>query len=40
MAAMNRRLRELLHWLIAIAAVLQLLSCVFMGASYMPAVPF
>jgi cytochrome b561 len=33
-------LKRLLHWAIAIAVVLQLFSCIFLGQSYMPAVPF
>jgi len=33
-------LKQLIHWLIAIAVVLQLFSCVFMGQSFMPAQPF
>ena len=33
-------LKQLIHWLIAVAVVLQLFSCVFMGQSFMPAQPF
>lgn len=33
-------MKQLIHWLIAIAVVLHLFSCVFLGQSYMPAVPF
>lgn len=33
-------LKQLIHWIIAIAVVLQLFSCVFLGQSYMPAQPF
>lgn len=33
-------LKQLIHWLIAIAVVLQLFSCVFLGQSHMPAQPF
>lgn len=33
-------LKQLIHWLIVIAVVLQLFSCVFLGQSFMPAQPF
>jgi cytochrome b561 len=33
-------LKRLIHWAIVIAVVLQLFSCIFLGASYMPEVPF
>jgi len=33
-------LKQLLHWIIVIAVVLQLFSCIFMGQSFMPGVPF
>ena len=33
-------LKQVIHWLIAIAVVLHLFSCVFMGQSMMPAQPF
>lgn len=29
-----------LYWLVAIAVVLQLFSCIFMGQSFMPERPF
>ena len=32
--------KRLLHWLIAAALVLQVFSCVFLGRSEMPAMPF
>jgi cytochrome b561 len=32
--------KRVIHWTIAIAVVLQLFSCIFLGASYMPEVPF
>jgi len=33
-------LKRTIHWLVAIAIVLQLWSCIFNGVSYMPAQPF
>jgi cytochrome b561 len=33
-------LKQLIHWAIFIAVVLQLFSCIFMGQSFMPAQPF
>lgn len=33
-------LKRLIHWLIFIAVVLQLFSCIFLGQSYMPEQPF
>ena len=33
-------LKQVIHWAIAIAVVLQLFSCVFMGVSYMPEMPW
>lgn len=33
-------LKRFLHWVIFVAAVLQLVSCIFGNGSYMPAVPF
>lgn len=33
-------LKRLLHWIIFVAAALQLLSCIFGNGSHMPAVPF
>jgi len=32
--------KKILYWAIAIAVVLQLFSCVFMGQSFMPEHPF
>lgn len=32
--------KRLLHWAVFLALVLHLFSCVFLGQSYMPAVPF
>jgi len=32
--------KQILYWVIAIAVVLQLFSCVFMGQSFMPEHPF
>lgn len=33
-------LKQVIHWLIFIAVILQLFSCIFMGVSYMPEKPF
>jgi hypothetical protein len=33
-------LKRLVHWLIAVAVVLHLVALVFMGQSFLPAVPF
>ena len=33
-------LKQVIHWLIAIAVVLHLFSCVFLGQSFMPEKPF
>lgn len=33
-------LKRLLHWIIAAAVVLHVFSCVFMGQSMMPELPF
>lgn len=33
-------LKRTVHWLVAIALVLQLYSCIFMGVSFMPAQPW
>jgi len=33
-------LKRLLHWVVVIALVLHLFSCVFLGKSYMPDAPF
>lgn len=33
-------LKKLVHWAAFIALALHLFSCVFLGQSYMPAVPF
>jgi hypothetical protein len=33
-------MKKFIHWLIVAAVVLHLFSCVFLGQSYMPAVPF
>jgi len=33
-------LKRLIHWLIFIAVILQLFSCIFMGQSFMPGRPF
>ena len=35
-----RMIKVIVHWLVAIALVLQLFSCIFMGQSFMPAQPF
>lgn len=37
---LRRMLKRLLHWIIAIAVVLQLFSCIFLGRDHMPGVPF
>lgn len=33
-------LKKLLHWIIMIAVALQLFSCVFLGQSHMPGMPW
>ncbi len=33
-------LKLTVHWLVAIALVLQLYSCIFMGVSFMPEQPW
>jgi predicted small lipoprotein YifL len=33
-------MKRVIHWLIIIAVVLHLFSCVFLGQSYMPELPF
>lgn len=33
-------LKRTIHWLVAIAMVLHLYSCIFMGVSFMPAQPW
>lgn len=33
-------LKQLIHWLVFLAVILQLFSCIFLGQSYMPEVPF
>lgn len=33
-------LKRLIHWLIFIAVVLQLFSCIFLGQAFMPERPF
>lgn len=36
----HRSMKKLLHWAVFIALALQLFSCVFLGETHMPAVPF
>lgn len=33
-------LKQAIHWIIFIAVILHLFSCIFLGQSYMPAQPF
>lgn len=33
-------IKQIIHWAIFIAVILQLFSCIFMGQSFMPAQPF
>lgn len=33
-------MKKLLHWVVFIALALQLFSCMFLGETHMPAVPF
>jgi len=33
-------LKQIVHWLIFFAVILQLFSCIFLGDTFMPAQPF
>jgi len=33
-------MKQFIHWLIFIAVILQLFSCIFTGQSFMPEIPF